>query len=147
MFSMKIKALLPTLYIIGIIVTYLISPAPVYAGRERQRKPKQPATVSVSRGVRSSVRFRADRLGLLITFSNFDTLASGRYELIYETNGVTQGAGGSIIVGDTGTKEVLFASCSGIVCTFHENVTNARLSIVSVLKDGTTILKPYRIKV
>jgi len=139
---MKFK-LLPLILLVPLM---LLIPSPVFAARKRIRKRKK-QTVYVSRGVHSRVRFRPDRLGLLINFSNFDNLASGRYELIYESNGITQGAGGSIILGDVGTKELLFGTCSGGVCRFHENITNARLSIVSVLKDGTTVLKPYRIKV
>lgn len=125
---------------------YLSLPSPCHAARQRTRKPRQ-QVVYVSQGVSSSVRFRPDRLGLLITFSNFDNLTSGRYELIYDSNGITQGAGGSILLGDTDTKELLFGTCSGGVCVFHENISNARLSVVSVLNDGTTILKPYRIRV
>lgn len=117
-----------------------------YAARQRTRKPRKKG-VYVSRGVWASVRFRVDRLGLLINFSNFDNLTSGRYELVYEANGIPQGAGGSIILGDTSTKELLFGTCSGGVCHFHQNITNARLSITSVLKDDTTVLKPYRIRV
>lgn len=124
----------------------LFFPSPAYAARQRTRKPRKKG-VYVSRGVRASVRFRVDRLGLLINFSNFDNLASGRYELVYEANGIPQGAGGSIILGDTSTKELLFGTCSGGVCHFHQNITNARLSITSVLKDDTTVLKPYRIRV
>lgn len=125
------------------IVFFLISPC--YARRKRVRKPRK-RKAYVSRGVHAQVRFRPDKLGLLINFSHFDNLASGRYELVYETNGIPQGVGGSIILGDTSTKELLFGTCSGNVCNFHKNITNARLSIISVLKNGTTILKPYRIR-
>lgn len=140
---MKLK--FPFFLLLSTLV-YFSLPSPAYAARKRVRKPRQ-QTAYVSRGVVSRVRFRPDRLGLLITFSSFDNLSSGRYELIYEADGITQGAGGSILIGDTGTKEILFGTCSGGVCNFHENITNARLSVVSVLHDGTTILKPYRIKV
>jgi len=125
---------------------FALAPEKAYAAKTRVRKPKQ-QVVYVSKGVKSSVRFRSDRLGILLNFSNFDNLESGSYQLVYEADGVPQGAGGSIILGDTGVKELLFATCSGGVCTFHQNITNARLSIISVLKDGTTVLKPYRLKV
>jgi len=129
-----------------ITVYCLLFTVPCHAARKRVRKPKQ-STPYVSQGVRTYIRFRPDRLGLLMDFSHFDNLASGRYELIYESNGITQGAGGSIILGDTGTKEILFGTCSGGVCRWHENITNTRLSVVSTLKNGTKILKPYRILV
>lgn len=126
---------------------YLNLSNPVLAAKKRVRKPKIAIKSSVSKGVKTSVRLRPDHLGLLMNFSSFDNLKSGRYELIYTGNGIQQGAGGSIILGDSDTKEILFASCSKNVCTWHENIQNMRLSIVSSLKDGTTVLKPYRIKV
>jgi len=121
-----------------------------YALRKRVRKSQgsgEGTTNYTSQGVYSQVRFRPDRQGLLINFSNFDNLDSGRYELVYEANGLGQGASGTIILDDTSTKELLFGTCSGGVCHYHQNITNARLSITSVLKNGTTILKPYRIRV
>ena len=145
---MNLKKLILTLLLFLLISQYLnILISPVHASRKRIRKPTGQAANYTPQGVTARVRFRADRLGLLINFSNFENLSSGTYELIYEANGVTQGAGGSIILGDASTKELLFGTCSGSVCSFHENITNARLSIISVLKNGTTVLKPFRIKV
>jgi len=122
---------------------------PIQAARQRVRKTRKVSTGTtsrVSRGVKAYVRFRPDRQALLIDFSGFDNLNSGRYELVYTADGIPQGAGGSIILGDTGTKTLLFGTCSGGVCHYHRHITNARLSIVSELKDGTTVLKPYRIQ-
>lgn len=144
---MRIKILLTigglAALISGVSLNCLSSPA--YAARKRVRKTTNQVQY-VPQGVKTQIRFRSDGRGLLINFSSFDRLASGRYELIYEADGVTQGAGGTIILGDTGTKEVLFGTCSGGICHWHKNISNARLSIYSTLKDGTTILKPYRIK-
>ena len=131
-------------------VGFLVLPVrSAYALRKRERKSPSSGqqTAYVSRGVGVRVRLRPDRLGLQMNFSNFENLESGTYELVYETNGVTQGAGGTIILGDTSTKELLFATCSHGVCRFHENITNARLSITSRLKNGQTVLKPFRIRI
>lgn len=98
-------------------------------------------------GVNSQVRFRPDRKALLINFSGFENIESGTYELVYNADGVSQGLQGSIIMGDTSTKTLLFGTCSGGVCNYHKNITNMRLSIYSTLKDGRKILKPYRIQV
>lgn len=142
---MKNKTIIFILVILVVLMIHVI-PSSCYAARKRVRKATQ-QPVYVPQGVEAYVRFRADRRGLLINFSNFSNLQSGSYELLYETNGVTQGAGGSIILGDSSTKEVLFGTCSGGVCNWHENITNARLSIYSTLKDGTKVLKPFRIRV
>lgn len=98
-------------------------------------------------GVNSSVRFRPDRLALLINFSGFENIQSGTYELVYTADGVQQGLQGSIIMGDTETKTLLFGTCSGGVCNYHKNISNMRLSIYSTLQDGRRVLKPYRIQV
>jgi len=134
------------LFFLILIIFSLIHAKPAHAVRTRTRKPKSAGTY-VPQGVRTSVRFRADRLGLFLTFSNFDNIESGHYELLYEASGITQAAGGTILIGDTDTKELLFATCSHGVCNFHENIQNARLSIISKLKNGQTVLKPFRIKV
>lgn len=126
---------------------FFLLPQPCEAARQRARKPRDTSAPLVSRGVRAYVRFRPDRRALLISFSNFGELESGRYELIYEANGVAQGAGGSIILGDTDSKTLVFGTESSGVFNYHNNITNARLSIVSVLKDGTTVLKPFRIRI
>lgn len=131
-----------------LLIPLILLIPPSLAAIKRVRKPRTGGGVSyIGKGVKAAVKLRSDRLGVLMNFSNFDNLESAHYELVYEANGVQQGAGGTIFLGDTETKELLFATCSGGVCTFHNGVTNARLSIVSVLKDGTTILKPFRIKV
>jgi len=136
---------------IFLFLVSLVVASPAQALRSRTRKKTASAgpskAVSVSRGVRSQVRFRPDRRGLILAFSGFDNLSSVQYELVYDGNGVTQYAGGSINLGDTSLRELLFATCSGGVCTYHTNIRNARLSITSTLKDGTKVLKPYRIKV
>ncbi len=148
MFIQKLKIFL--LIFISLCFLSLLQPDKVEAARTRTRKSKQSSAPVQSysyQGVRVSVRFRPDRLGILLNFSNFDNLESGSYEIIYNANGIPQGAGGSIILGDTDTKELLFATCSGGVCNFHENITNARLSIISRLKNGQTVLKPFILRV
>lgn len=132
----------------GLMLAVLLFGAkkPVWAARQRVRKPKTTGSaVSAPRGVGVKVRFRPDRQALLLEFSNFDRIQSGSYELVYTANSVQQGAGGSIIIDDSGVKTLLFGTCSGGVCTYHRNITNARLSIISVLKNGQTVLKPFRI--
>jgi hypothetical protein len=129
------------------LLVFLARPAQAARKRVVKSTSKAAGQVSVSRGVGSWVRFRPDRLALLINFSNFGNIQSGSYELTYQANGVGQGAGGSIILGDTDTKTLLFGTCSTGVCTFHTNITGAKLTITSTLKTGQKVLKTYRIRV
>lgn len=137
------------LLLLLLVLVSLVLPNSVQAARARTRKARDTGSQAtyVSQGVGVSVRFRPDRLGIQLNFSNFGAIESGSYSLIYDSEGVTQQAGGSIMIGDTDTKELLFATCSHAVCTFHENITNARLSITSRLKNGQSVLKPFRLKV
>ena len=104
-------------------------------------------TVSTTSGVKSYVRLQSNHLALLIDFSGFDNIKSGSYELTYTASGIGQGAGGSILLGDSSTKTLLFGTCSKGVCTYHTNITNARLTITSNLNNGLKVIKTYRIKV
>lgn len=123
--------------------------SPVQAAKKRVAKSTAKTTVAATatRGVGAWVRFRSDRLALLINFSNFGNIQSGSYELTYQANGIGQGAGGSIIMADTDTKSLLFGTCSSGVCTYHNNISGAKLTITSVLKSGQKVLKTYRLRV
>jgi hypothetical protein len=101
-----------------------------------------------TRGAHTAVRFRPDRRGLLINFSGFNQVASVTYSLTYNANGIPQGVSGTVTAATAGEqRELLFGTCSGGVCRYHTNITNARLIIDSKLYSGAIIRKPYRIKV
>jgi len=107
-----------------------------------------PQSVSTSRGVKTSVKFRADRHGLLINFSGFENITSVTYNLSYTSGGVSQGVTGTITPESAGQqRELLFGTCSSGVCRYHSNIQNCRLVIDSKLKSGATVRKPYRIKI
>lgn len=103
----------------------------------------------VSSGVSSSVRFRSDRRAVLINLANLNKAISITYSLTYTANGIAHGAQGTVSpAGETSTtRELLFGTCSKNVCTYHYNITNARLEIKSKLKNGIITIKPYRLKV
>jgi hypothetical protein len=45
------------------------------------------------------------------------------------------------------TRELVFGTASNGVYRYHSNVTNAKLEITSVLKNGQKRIKKFRIKV
>ena len=99
-------------------------------------------------GIPASVRYRGDRLGILLSFLNFTNLESVSYSFIYTANGTPQGAGGTITAANnpTASRELLFGTCSSGVCTYHHNLSNARLVLTVKKTNGTTVTKAYRIK-
>lgn len=99
-------------------------------------------------GIPASVRYRGDRLGILLSFLNFTNLESVSYSFTYTANGTPQGAGGTITAANspTASRELLFGTCSSGVCTYHYNLSNARLVLTVKKTNGTTVTKAYRIK-
>ncbi len=112
-----------------------------------------PKTKTSSRTVTSSsipvrVRYRPDKLAILFSFSNFNGIESVNYSFTYNTNGIPQGAGGTIRASNnpTSERELLFGTCSTSVCTYHYNLSGAKLSFTAKYSKGKTISKSYRIK-
>jgi hypothetical protein len=131
-------------------VFLLLAALPVEAGRPRQAKNKpnsQISALTASMGIRAWVRFRPDRRAVLVNFSGFNKLKSVSYDFFYKSNGVSQGAEGTVALDDADTKTLLFGTCSSGVCTYHTNITDAYLKITSILKDNRKVIKTYRLKV
>ncbi len=102
----------------------------------------------VSSGLVVSPKLRSDRRAIVLTLSNLQKVKNVTYTLMYQTDGVDQGVGGTLdsSSGSSVTRELLFGTCSD-VCRYHSNITNMKLEIVSELPNGRQTLKRYRIKV
>ena len=102
----------------------------------------------VSSGLVVSPKLRSDRRAIVLTLSNLQKVKNVTYTLMYQTDGVDQGVGGTLdsSSGSSVTRELLFGTCSD-VCRYHSDITNMKLEIVSELPNGRQTLKRYRIKV
>jgi len=102
----------------------------------------------ISSGLVVSPKLRNDRRALILSLSNLQKVNNITYTLMYQTNGKDEGVSGLIdsSAGSSATRELLFGTCSD-VCRYHENITNMKLEIISVLPNGKQTLKRYRIKV
>lgn len=139
------KSLSIVVFVIGMLVSI---PAPVAA----KRKLPLPKTVSTTKstvsGVTVKVKFRSDRKGVILNFANLTAASGVSYDLVYDTRGTTQNAGGAVkISSDTANTEVIFGTCSAGVCRYDTGISNAKLQIFITLKNGRKIVKPFRLKV
>jgi hypothetical protein len=114
-----------------------------------QSSGKAPAKVAAPSGVAVSPRLRGDRRALEISFSNLSKANNVSYVLTYQTNGMDQGAQGSVSSssGNSTSREVLFGTCSSGVCTYHANITNMKLEVTVELANGKKTVKRYKIKI
>lgn len=133
--------------LLGLFLMLSISSSSVFAAKKFVKK-QATTSKSVSGGVPVAVRYRPDKQGLLFSFSSFRGIDSVSYSFIYSTNGVSQGAGGTISSSNSpaSERELLFGTCSTSVCTYHHNLVNARLVFTAKLTNGKTVTKSYRIK-
>lgn len=99
-------------------------------------------------GLIISPKIRPDRKALIVTFSNLQKVNNVTYTLMYHTDGKDEGVSGMIdsSSGPSATRELLFGTCSD-VCRYHQNISNMKLEIVSLLPNGKQTLKRYRIKI
>lgn len=132
-------------FVLGI---FLSLPTTVQAKRKLPALKPASTSKSTSTGVTVKVKFRSDRKGVVLNLGNLTAASGVSYDLIYDTRGTTQNAGGAVkISSDTANTEVIFGTCSSGVCRYDSGITNARLTITSTLKNGRTIIKPFRLKV
>lgn len=100
-------------------------------------------------GLIISPKIRSDRKALMVTFSNLQKVKNVTYTLMYQTNGEEQGVTGTLdsSSGSSATRDLLFGTCSPPHCTYHQNISNMKLEVTSLLPSGKQTLKRYRIKV
>ncbi len=139
---------------LGIIVTVLLlitlGASPVSAKKLLPfLKKATGAAAPTSSGVVSSVKFRGNRLGIIVTFGNLQAAYKVDYFLSYQSKGITQGASGSITDTSIGsaTRDIIFGSCSKGVCRYDAGISNAKFVVTIYLNSGRKIVRSYRLKV
>lgn len=137
---MKLKVILVFLF----LVLFLIA-SPVLAKKKLVRTSQ---TVSASRpyGVWVKPKLRSDHKALILAFGSLDYAANLNYTLTYTSDAVAQGVQGSHQP-ETGNfqTELLFGTCSGTNCTYHQNITDMLLEVKLKLKTGKTLIQHYQV--
>src|SRR3989344_6490133 len=137
------------LLVIISLVIYFTNPQKIFAAKKFVRSGAKASTTTIGRSyIPSIVKYRSDKLGVFLSFANFNGLQSVNYTFTYNSNGQPQGAGGTITEDNnpTAQRELLFGTCSSGICTYHYNLTNASLILTAKMTNGKTISKRYRIK-
>lgn len=127
-----------------LVLSYITTPA--YAAKARVRAPRVVAPRGVSY---SSAKLSRATHSVVLSLMNLSNVRSVEYELSYTAAGIPQGAMGSITV--TGqpsdARDLYFGTCSKGVCTPHGNITNATLTVTTELKNGSSNVKRYKLKI
>jgi len=82
-----------------------------------------------------------------LSFYGLSKVNRVEYELTYNGNGTEQGIFGDIAVDKSSVgREMFLGTCSHGACVAHKNVSSLKLTITYKMKDGTQIVKRYRLK-
>lgn len=144
------KIIIHLALVIGIV---LFHPSSVEAAKKFV--PRSTSSTTVRRiasgggiSIPAVVRYRGDKQGIYLYFSNFNGFDSVSYSFTYTSNGIPQGAGGTITNNNnpSAQRELLFGTCSSGVCTYHHNLTNARMVLTAHFSTGRVASKLFRIK-
>lgn len=122
-----------------LILFLLVFPAPAEA------KKKLPVRKIIS-GPQTTLKLRGDRQALLLTLTKLSQATDISYRLTYIADGIGQGVEGSHDPGlGSARKELVFGTCSGTVCTYHQNLSEMLFQATIGLTDGRTLTRKYRI--
>lgn len=131
------------------VIFLILTVDDAYAVFRQRLRPaaSQRDTRTTTAGVSIIPRLRADRRALLVNFANLHRAAEVSYYLTYSVDGKPEGLQGSIQPTKAqDSRQLLFGTCSGGVCTYHTNIKNMRFVVTSRLKNGATHIRPYRIR-
>jgi hypothetical protein len=136
------------LFLIFAFVLSFVFPTEILAAKPRLSRGGSSPTAVTSSGYRSSAKFKANRLGIILSLSGLNNTNSVSYELTYTSEGIPQGVISTVqTTENTATREMLFGTCSKNVCRWHTNIKDAKLIVTAKLKSGKTSRKTYRIRV
>lgn len=92
-------------------------------------------------------KLRADRQALLLIFGGMEHARNVHYSLTYIAASVPQGIEADYDPKNGNTqKELVFGTCSGTNCTYHQNLTDMSLTLTTGLTTGKILTQKYRIK-
>lgn len=94
----------------------------------------------------NKLKLRSDKNAFLLMLGGMKQTDSLSYTLTYSTDSIPQGVQGSHdpLLGNT-QKELVFGTCSGADCTYHQKITNMIFEIKFSLTDGRSLTRKYQI--
>ncbi len=134
-------------FLIFLMVFLFFGTTPVLAAKKRVWGKTIVTTTSRNSSFSVSAKFSGWKQYLNVSFRGVASTKDVSYQLVYESNGVDQGAGGRVSPSEGNVTKILFlGSCSYRVCTASKNVSNVRLIITYITNSGQTVVKNYKVK-
>lgn len=127
------------------IFSFFILTSPVQAQKKLTRRTQATPTPTNNQAW-DKLKLRSDKHAILLVLGGMKHTDTVSYQLTYTADSVPQGIESYHTPSDGNTqKELVFGTCSGSDCTYHQNITDMEFQIKFKLKDGHTITKKYQI--
>lgn len=137
---MRLKTLLAI-----VLTVFIFSPSLVLAKKKITRRPQVKPTTQTSQAW-NKLKLRSDKKAVLLVLGGMRHVDSLSYSLTYTADSIPQGIESYHTPKDGNTqKELVFGTCSGSDCTYHQNITDMEFQVKFELKDGQTITRRYQI--
>lgn len=128
-----------------LVCLFFLFPTQAHAKKKIVRQVKNETVTNLTQPW-NKLKLRSDKNAILLVLGGMKLIDSLSYSLSYSTNSIPQGVQGSHdpTLGNT-QKELLFGTCSGTNCTYHQNITDMLFEIKYDLTDGHTLTRKYQI--
>ncbi|MEA3355245.1 MAG: hypothetical protein U9Q63_02040 [Patescibacteria group bacterium] len=133
---------------IFLLIGLLVLPPFIYAKKKitRTHKSKIATQTKYPNTPWTKLKLRTDKNSLILAMGNLKFADQIDYTLTYSSQDIKQGISGSLNLEKTSQqKELLFGTCSGTNCTYHQDIKDMIFEIITQLKSGKTLIRRYQI--
>lgn len=128
-------------------ITLFIPPS-VYAKKKISRTLKQKVSnkTNIPNTPWTKLKLRVDKNAITMALGDLNLADQLDYTLTYTSADVDQGVSSSLdLEKSSQQKEILFGTCSGTNCTYHQDIKDMIFEIIIKLKSGQTLTRRYQI--
>jgi hypothetical protein len=131
--------------ILILVCLFFLSPTKALAKKKIVRKVKDETVTNLVQPW-DKLKLRSDKNAILLMLGGIKLANSVSYTLTYTADSIPQGIESYHTPEDGNTqKELVFGTCSGSDCTYHQNITDMIFEIKYGLKDSRTLTRKYQI--
>ena len=133
-----------TVILVLLVSILFLTPSPALAKKKIVRSGQ--ASAPRPYGVWVKPKLRSDHNALILAFGGLNYATGLNYTLTYTSDKIAQGVQGSHQPETNNfQKELLFGTCSGTNCTYHQKITDMLLEVKLKLKTNKTLTRHYQI--
>ena len=136
------------IYLFFLLIGLFFSPQLIYAKKKITRINKSKITnqTKYPNTPWIKLKLRVDKNSLILAMGDLNLADQLDYTLTYTSANIDQGVSGSLdLEKSSQQKELIFGTCSGANCTYHQDIKDMFFTIIIKLKSNQTLTRRYQI--